>query len=128
MVAGGIYQKLERDVDTLQGGTGDRQPFWVYYYVRDNIPLRVEHFAPSFCLIGFGLIPSIIVFLVEVRHGLHKRSVVNKAPSRSIRRAWTSNTGQRISTNPSVSDSDSKKSSEKITEIQTESTLPQVQI
>ena len=80
---------MKSDVVALQGG--GEQPFWVHFFVRDNIPLQVEHFLPSFCLIGLGLIPSIIVFLVEVRHGSLKGRAVDRVPG--------SNPRQRNATN-----------------------------
>ena len=76
-LASGTYQKMEADVYALQGGSSWEQAVWTPITVRGNeeISLTLSHLLPSFGLLGLGLIPSAIAFLIElIKQSCNKRA------------------------------------------------------
>ena len=69
-LASGTYQKMEADVYALQGGSSWEQAVWTPITVRGNeeISLTLSHLLPSFGILGLGIIPSAIAFLIELIH------------------------------------------------------------
>ena len=53
--------------------------------MRENIPLEMAHVFPSFILLGFGVVPSIIVFIFELLYRCCQKKVANKTPDLNLR-------------------------------------------
>ena len=76
-LASGTYQKMEADVYALQGGSSWEQAVWTPITVRGNeeISLTLSHLLPSFGILGLGIIPSAIAFLIElIQQSCNKRA------------------------------------------------------
>ena len=87
-LASGTYQKMEADVYALQGGSSWEQAVWTPITVRGNeeISLTLSHLLPSFGLLGLGLIPSAIVFLIELmKQSYNKRARKSMTHSEAVR-------------------------------------------
>ena len=57
---------MENEITTSQAFRGHfEESFWTRRNVHGNKPLTIYHVLPSFMVLGFGLIPSIIIFILE---------------------------------------------------------------
>ena len=72
-LASGAYQKTERDIHDLQGGSSWEQAVWTPKRLRGNVSLTLNHLFPSFGILVFGLIPSAIIFFLELLHNLYNK-------------------------------------------------------
>ena len=84
-VASGIRQKMTKDITTAKAY---RQHFKEAFWTRNgtvagNVPLTMRHVAPSFIFLGFGLMPVVVAFFLELLYRLYQRRVAN--PSTSAR-------------------------------------------
>ena len=62
----GIHQKMQKEITTSQAFRGHfEESFWTRRNVQGKKPLTIHHVLPSFMVLGFGLIPSIIIFILE---------------------------------------------------------------
>ena len=59
---------MENEIKTSPTWRGyfDETSFWTRKDVYGNKPLTLIHVLPSFMVLGFGLIPSIIIFTLEI--------------------------------------------------------------
>ena len=74
LVETGIRQKVENDFTALPHLRRHfDEAFWKRSNVQGNKPLTLHHVLPSFMLTGFGLIPSIIIFILELMPCLNKK-------------------------------------------------------
>ena len=73
----GICQKMENEITTSPdfrsyfGGS-----FWARINLHGNKPITIHHVLPSFMVLGFGLIPSIIIFILELLLCLNKKKIL----------------------------------------------------
>ena len=68
---------MQNEITTLQAFRGHfEESFWMRRNVQGNRPLTVHHVLPSFMVLGFGLIPSIIIFILELLLCLNKKKVL----------------------------------------------------
>ena len=75
----GICQKMENEITTSQAFRGHfEESFWTRRNVHGNRPLTVYHVLPSFMVLGFGLIPSIIIFILESLLCLNKKKIIGE--------------------------------------------------
>ena len=74
----GIYQKIEKDITTSKSLRVNLEMFWVREQLRSNKPLTIDHVIPAFILLGLGLIPSTVVFFLELIHLLCKKKNATK--------------------------------------------------
>ena len=83
----GIHQKMETDITTAQAFRGFfKDAFWTRDETAHNdAPLEMEHVFPSFILLGFGFVPSVIALFVELLYHLHGKRVVKKTSGSSLR-------------------------------------------
>ena len=73
----GIQQKMQNEITTSQAFHGHfEESFWTRRNVQENRPLTVHHVLPSFMVLSFGLIPSIITFILELWLCLNKKKVL----------------------------------------------------
>ena len=67
LVNSGIYQKIERDITTVE--TAHRELFdmqWVPEQLRSTTPFTIDHALPSFIALGTGLILATLVWFSEL--------------------------------------------------------------
>ena len=57
----------------LQGGSSWEQAVWTPKRLRGNVSLTLNHLLPSFGILVFGLIPSAIIFFLELLHNLYNK-------------------------------------------------------
>ena len=57
---------MENEIKTSPTWHGHFDSFWTRKKAYGNKPLTLIHVLPSFMMLGFGLIPSIIVFTLEI--------------------------------------------------------------
>ena len=78
----GIYEKMRRDIASLPDFRGIlEESFWTQKKMHGNKPLIIYHVVPALIALGFGLISSIISFILEFLLGLKgKRLNVNGEP------------------------------------------------
>ena len=72
----GIYQKLERDITTVE--TAYRDLFdiqWIPKQLGQTDPLTIGHTLPSFLSLGIGLILATFVFILDLCRQCKKKSV-----------------------------------------------------
>ena len=64
----GIYQKMENEIKTSPTWRDhfDETSFWTKKDEYGNKPLTLIHVLPSIMVLGFGLIPSITIFTLEI--------------------------------------------------------------
>ena len=72
-LASGAYQRMERDIHDLQGGSSWEQAVWTPKRLRGNVSLTLNHLFPSFGILVFGLIPSAIICFLELLHNLYNK-------------------------------------------------------
>ena len=108
----GIYQKMENEIKTSPTWRDhfDETSFWTKKDEYGNKPLTLIHVLPSIMVLGFGLIPSIIIFTLEILHQGRRANV------KSIPEAQDSGNG----TTPLavIQDKDDKETIEVMAEIQ----------
>ena len=63
---------MENEIKTSPIWRGHFDSFWTRKKAYGNKPLTLIHVLPSFMVLGFGLIPSIIIFTLEIL--LHKNT------------------------------------------------------
>ena len=78
LLENGIYQKIEKEITTSKAYRGIFDVFWVREQLRTNKPLTIDHVIPTFILLGLGLIPSTVVFFLELIHLLCKKKNARK--------------------------------------------------
>ena len=67
---------MENEITTSQDFRGHfEEAFWTYRNVYGNKPLAIYHVIPSFMVLGLGLIPSIIIFILELLTRVTKKRV-----------------------------------------------------
>ena len=73
----GICQKMQNEITTSQAFRGHfEESFWTRRNVHGNKPLTIYHVLPSFMVLGFGLIPSIIIFILELWLCLNEKKIL----------------------------------------------------
>ena len=72
-LASGAYQRMERDIHDLQGGSSWEQAVWTPKRLRGNVSLTLNHILPPIGILVFGLIPSAIIFFLELLHNLYNK-------------------------------------------------------
>ena len=79
-MATGIHQKMENDITTAKAYRPHfKESFWTRNETaQENVPLQIDHLFPSFILLGFGLVPSLVVFFMELLYHIHDKRVANK--------------------------------------------------
>ena len=74
MLEGGIYQKIEKDIKTSKVHRGYFDVFWAHEKLRPNKPFTIDHATPAFLVLGFGLTPATLIFVLElVQHFCRKK-------------------------------------------------------
>ena len=71
---------MEKDITTskdLRGHFDDA--FWVPPTLLTNESLTMSHALPAFVILGIGLLPATIAFVVELLHHKYEKRTVNKA-------------------------------------------------
>ena len=78
----GIYQKMRRDITSSPDFRGYlEESFWTQKKIHGNKPINIYHVLPAFMALGFGLISSIISFILEFLLPLkRKRFNANGSP------------------------------------------------
>ena len=77
----GIRQKMENEIKTSPTWRSYWASFWTRKDAYGNKPLTLIHVLPSFMLLGFGLLPSIIIFSLEILlHMNARRANVKSVP------------------------------------------------
>ena len=66
LLENGIYQKITRDITTSKAYRGHFHDFWTPEQLRSNKPFTMDHAMPAFIALGLGLIPAILIFLLEL--------------------------------------------------------------
>ena len=96
-MASGIYQKMEKDITTAKAFRQHfKEAFWTGNgTVRGNTPLTMWHVSPSFIFLGFGLVPSLVAFFLELLYHLsEKRGVANPSTSPTGKIFWRRAVGE----------------------------------
>lgn len=72
-VSSGIHQKMEKDITTSKAFRGHfDDAFWVPQQLLTNKSLTMGHATPAFIILGLGLMPALISFLIELLHHQYK--------------------------------------------------------
>ena len=74
---------MENEIKTSPTWRGyfDGTSFWTRKDAYGNKPLTLIHVLPSFMVLGFGLIPSVIIFILEILlHMNARRANVRSIP------------------------------------------------
>ena len=100
----GICQKMENEITTAPAFRGYfEESFWTRSNLKGNKPLTIQHTLPSFMALGFGLIPSIIIFILELLPCLNKKRIdVEPIPENNV----PDESGTRTSPRANVMDQD----------------------
>ena len=70
----GIYQKMRRDITSSPDFRGySEESFWTQKKIYGNKPINIYHVLPAFMALGFGLISSMISFILEFLLGLKRK-------------------------------------------------------
>ena len=72
-LASGVDQRAERDIYDSQGGSSWEQAVWTPKRLRGNVSLTLNHLLPSFGILVFGLLPTAIIFFLELLHNLYNK-------------------------------------------------------
>ena len=72
-LASGAYQRMERDMHDLQGGSSWEQAVWTPKRLRGNVSLTLNHLFASFGILVFCLIPTAIIFFRELLQNLYNK-------------------------------------------------------
>ena len=60
------------------------ESFWTRTNVQGNKPLTLQHVLPSFMIYGFGIISSMVVFILELRPCLKMKTSLRKSFEQDI--------------------------------------------
>ena len=67
---------MENEIRTAPAFRGYfEESFWTRSNVKGNKPLTIQHTLPSFMALGLGLVPSIIIFILELLPCLKKERI-----------------------------------------------------
>ena len=85
LIETGISQKVEKDFTTLPDIRRHfEESFWKRRNIQGNKPLTIHHVLPSFMITGFGLMPSIILFILELMTCFNKKRSQTKLFHKTI--------------------------------------------
>ena len=74
LLESGIYQKIEKDIKTSKAHRGYFNVFWTREKLRPNKPFTIDHAIPAFLVLGLGLTPATLIFVLElVQHSCRKK-------------------------------------------------------
>ena len=82
----GIHQKMVKDVITSKALRGHFE-FWAPPQLLTNETLTMGHVIPAFIILGLGLLPATIAFILELLHHQSKKKTVTKTKI-MIPEAW----------------------------------------
>ena len=81
----GIHQKMEIEITSSPENRGQfEESFWTRTNVQGNKPLTLQHVLPSFMIYGFGIISSMVVFILELRPCLKMKTSLRKSFEQDI--------------------------------------------
>ena len=81
----GIHQKMENEITSSLEHRGHfEESFWTRTNVQGNKPLTIQHALPSFMIYGFGIISSMVVFILELQPCLKMKTSLKKSFEQDI--------------------------------------------
>ena len=66
---------MKKEITTSGQLHGNDTAFWRRRNVYGNKPLTIHHIVPPFIVLGLGLLPSIIIFILELLLSFYKRKM-----------------------------------------------------
>ena len=84
LLEGGIYQKIEKDIKTSKVHRGYFDVFWAHEKLRPNKPFTIDHATPAFLVLGCGLTPASLIFVLELVQHFCRKKITNMASEFSL--------------------------------------------
>ena len=65
---------MEKEIRTSKAYRGQFDVFWIPEQLRSNEPFTIDHAIPAFLVLGLGLTPATLIFVLElVQHSCRKK-------------------------------------------------------
>ena len=75
---------MEKEIKTSMAYRGQFDVFWIPEQLRSNKPFTIDHAIPAFLVLGLGLTPATIVFLLELVQHFCRKKTTDKASGSSL--------------------------------------------
>ena len=70
---------MEKEIKTSMAYRGQFDVFWIPEQLRSNKPFTIDHAIPAFLVLGLGLTPATIVFLLELMQHFCRKKTTDMA-------------------------------------------------